>query len=186
MLIKKYTSTWIKNFDALKGEVDKWLQGLVYTIEHIGSTAVPDLDAKPIIDMDIIYFNKEGFGNIKKALEKAGYYHNGNQDIEDREVFKRNNNPANDVLDAIPHHLYVCPANSKALQRHILTRDFLRKHEWARMHYQQIKYELAEKANQNKKVYAALKECNVNDFIDRIIEEEKQTNTGSYAAPPPL
>ena len=78
-----------------------------------------------------------------------------------------------EILNTVKHHLYVCPINSKALERHILSRNFLRKNDWARLAYQQMKYELAEKANQDKKKYAALKELHVNNFIDSIIEKEK-------------
>ena len=109
------------------------------------------------------------------GLEKTGYYHNGNQGIKDRDVFKRNGKLTNELLDRVKHHLYVCPVDSKALERHILSRNFLRNNDWARLKYQQMKYELAEKANQDRKVYAALKELNVNDFIDSIVEEEKRT-----------
>jgi GrpB-like predicted nucleotidyltransferase (UPF0157 family) len=176
MLIETYKSNWIKDFKDLKCEIENGLHGLVYTIEHIGSTSVPNLDSKPIIDIDIIYFKQPDFEKIKLGLEKTGYYHNGNQGIADREVFKRNEKLTNKILDTIKHHLYVCPINSKALERHILSRNYLRKNEWARIKYQQMKYELAEKANQDRKAYAALKELNVNDFIDSIIEEEKRTH----------
>jgi len=173
MLIEKYTSNWIKNFVGIKREIVNALHGLEYTIEHIGSTAVPNLDSKPIIDIDIIYNKQLDFDKIKSGLLKIGYYHNGTQGIEGRDVFKRNGKLTSEILDTIKHHLYVCPINSKALERHILSRNFLRKNDWARLTYQQMKYELAEKANQDKKVYAELKELNVNDFIDSIIEEEK-------------
>lgn len=76
-------------------------------------------------------------------------------------------------MDTITHHLYVCLKGSKALERHILFRDYLRKNEWARIKYQQMKYELAQKANQDKKRYAILKELKINDFIDSIIEKQK-------------
>ena len=174
MLIQKYTPDWIKDFERLKSEIEKGLQGLTYTIEHVGSTAVPNLDAKPIIDIDIIYSNQLDFKKIKLGLEKIGYHHYGNQGIKDRDVFKRNDGLTNKMLDTIKHHLYVCPVESLALERHILSRNFLRKNEWARLKYQQMKYELAEKANQDKKVYAILKELNINDFIDSIIEEEQR------------
>ncbi|MFT4205081.1 MAG: GrpB family protein, partial [Chitinophagaceae bacterium] len=140
-------------------------------------TSVPNLDAKPIIDIDIIYSNQSEYEKIKLRLEKIGYYHNGNQGIEDREVFKRYNGITNKILDTIKHHLYVCPVDSKALERHILSRNYLRKNDWARIKYQQMKYELAEKSNQNQKVYAALKEQNVNNFIDTIIEEERNLSS---------
>lgn len=173
MLIEKYTSTWIKDFENLKREIENGLHGLDFTIEHVGSTSVPNLDSKPIIDIDIIYAKQLDFEKIKSELLKIGYYHNGNQGIEDRDVFKRNSGLTNEVLDTITHHLYVCPIDSKALERHILSRNFLRNNDWARLKYQQMKYELAEKANQDRKVYAELKELNVNDFIDSIIEKEK-------------
>lgn len=173
MLIEKYTSNWTTDFADLKREIESGLYGLEYSIEHIGSTSVPNLDSKPIIDIDIIYENELEFEKIKSGLKKIGYYHNGNQGIEKREVFKRDRNSPNEILDSIPHHLYVCPKNSDSLERHILMRNFLRKNDWARIKYQEMKYQLAEKANQNKKLYAELKELYVNEFIDDIIKKEK-------------
>ncbi|MDZ4681740.1 MAG: GrpB family protein [Saprospiraceae bacterium] len=180
MLIEKYTQTWIKNFTDLKREIENGLYGLAFNIEHVGSTSVPNLASKPIIDIDIIYSNQADFQKIKSGLEKIGYYHNGNQGIEDRDVFKRNGKFINEILDVVKHHLYVCPIDSKALERHILSRNFLRKNDWARLEYQQMKYELAEKANQDKKKYAELKELNVNYFIDSIIEKEKSERTHRF------
>jgi GrpB-like predicted nucleotidyltransferase (UPF0157 family) len=169
MLIEKYTSKWIEYYASIKREMENGLHGLNYTMEHIGSTSVPNLDSKPIIDIDIIYYHQGDFEKIKAGLLTMGYYHNGNQGIEDRDVFKRNAGWTNEILDNIKHHLYVCPAESKALERHILSRNFLRNNDWARLKYQQMKYELAEKANQDKKIYAELKELNVNVFINSMI-----------------
>ena len=173
MLIKKYTSSWIQDFEHIKHEIEKGLNQLDFTIEHVGSTSVPNLDSKPIIDIDMIYPKQTDFEQIKLGLEKLGYDHHGNQGIEDREVFKRNHQLTNKILDTIIHHLYVCPTESKALERHLLSRNFLRKNEWARLKYQEMKYEIAEKSNQDRKKYAELKEQTVNDFIDSIIEKEK-------------
>ncbi len=77
------------------------LNGLGYTIEHVGSTSVPNLDAKPIIDIDIVFTESKTLPMIKAALEAIGYYHNGNQGIEDREVFKRNGKLNHSSLDTI-------------------------------------------------------------------------------------
>ncbi len=173
MLIKKYTSNWITNFTDLKREIESGLIGVKYQIEHVGSTSVPKLDSKPIIDIDLIYNNEYEFKKIKSELIKIGYYHNGNQGIENREVFKRNGESSYGFLDNITHHLYACLKNSEPLERHILMRNFLRNNDSARLKYQEMKYELAEKANQNKKLYAELKELNINQFIDEIIEMER-------------
>ena len=175
MLIETHNLKWVEDFAKIKREIKIELNEIDCAIEHVGSTSVPNLDSKPIIDIDIIYSTQLDFEKIKLGLLKIGYYHNGNQGIEKRDVFKRNSKLNNKILDTIKHHLYVCPTDSKALERHILTRNFLRKNVWAMLKYQQIKYELAEKANQDRKVYAALKELYINNFIDSIIAEEKQT-----------
>ncbi|MDX2069740.1 MAG: GrpB family protein [Haliscomenobacter sp.] len=177
MLIEKYNPNWVKQFNDIKSQLEPVLSGLECSIEHVGSTSVPQLDSKPIINIDIVYFVKSDFEKIKLGLEKIGYYHNGNQGLEGREVFKRNGQLSHEVLDRIKHHLYVCPTDSKALERHLLSRNHLRKNEEARIKYQQMKYALAEQANQDRKKYQELKELYVNDFIDSIVEMEKSGGT---------
>jgi GrpB-like predicted nucleotidyltransferase (UPF0157 family) len=173
MLLQKYTSDWVGDFTDLKNVISEALKGLDFLIEHVGSTSIPGLDAKNIIDIDIIYEKESEFAKIKVGLLKIGYYHSGNQGIEHREVFKRKEESSHLVLDKIAHHLYVCPINSKALERHLFSRDFMRKNDGARLEYQTMKYEIADRAGQDKKKYAELKELNVNDFIDSIIEKER-------------
>lgn len=177
MLIEKYNPAWVNQFNDIKSQLEAVLNGLECSIEHVGSTAVPNLDSKPIIDIDLVYLVKTDFEKIKQGLEKIGYYHNGNQGLEGREVFKRSGQLSNEVLDRIKHHLYVCPSDSKALERHLLSRDHLRKNEGARIKYQQMKYELAEQSNQDRKKYQELKEHLANDFIDSIIAAEKDAGT---------
>lgn len=170
MLIHPYSADWNSHFNDIKSVLDEALQRLDYSIEHVGSTAVPGLAAKPIIDIDIIFKDTKTFQQIRQALESIGYKYVGNQGIEDREVFKREGTSQDDVLDTIKHHLYVCSAESPALKRHLITRDYLRNNEWAKTEYQQMKYALAEKAGQEQKKYAALKEEQVNKFIDQFYE----------------
>lgn len=177
MLIEKYTSNWVNQFNDINNQLEAVLFGLECSIEHVGSTAVPNLDSKPIIDIDIVYQAKPDFEKIKQGLEKIGYCHKGNQGIEGREVFKRSGQLSNEVLDRIKHHLYVCPSDSKALERHLLSRNHLRKNEEARIKYQQMKYELAEQSHQDRKKYQELKELYVNDFIDSMIAAEKNGGT---------
>lgn len=174
MLIKTYNPNWVRDFKTIKDELNKGLQGLSYTIEHIGSTAIPELPAKPIIDIDIVYHTPTTFSKIKEHLEQMEYYHNGNQGIENREVFKRKAAANHDVLDAITHHLYVCPENSKELQKHVLFRDHLRRNIKARKEYAAMKLKIAAEAKQQKKHYAMLKAIQLTNFIDDIIKKEKK------------
>lgn len=175
MILHKYSAEWIDLFLKIKSEIEASLIYFTCYIEHVGSTSVPNLDAKPIIDIDIVYTNKLNFQGIKSRLESLGYYHNGDQGIEGRDVFKRTAKRFNPILDTIKHHLYVCPSDSSALERHIFSRNYLRENDWARIKYQQMKYDLAEMARQNRKVYADLKELHVNEFIDFMINEIRQS-----------
>lgn len=173
MLLAKYTSDWITQFHSIKAKIENVLGIDTFTIEHVGSTSIPLLDAKPIIDIDIIYHTPDNFEIIKSGLDKLGYDHHGNQGIADREVFKRNQNYIDEILDTIQHHLYVGPLHSASLERHLLTRDFMRKNEWARLQYQELKYEMAARSNQDRKTYQALKEAHINSFLDLMVEKEK-------------
>lgn len=172
MLIQKYNPLWAQHFQELKLEFQNALQGLNFKIEHIGSTSVIGLAAKPIIDIDIIFYNELEFQEIKKQLINIGYFHNGDQGIPDREVFKRKNNlEKHPILDKHMHHLYVCINESEELNKHLIFRDFLRENDWAKEDYKSIKIDIAEKANQDRKKYAALKEILAKDFIQSIIDK---------------
>lgn len=84
MLLRKYTSSWKTDFEQIKAVFKSVLNDQDIQIEHVGSTAIPGLDAKPIIDIDIIFNDLDSFENLKLALIKIGYYHNGDQGIPDR------------------------------------------------------------------------------------------------------
>jgi GrpB-like predicted nucleotidyltransferase (UPF0157 family) len=170
MLIQPYNKSWVTDFQTIRSILEETLQQLPVTIEHIGSTAIPGLAAKPIIDIDIVFENAIPFSKIKNKLEALGYYHNGNQGIADRDVFKRAETFAtHKPLDSIAHHLYVCPAHSEELKRHLLFRNYLRTNEDARNEYQQLKLSLAAEANQDRKQYAALKEEKAKAFFERVL-----------------
>jgi GrpB-like predicted nucleotidyltransferase (UPF0157 family) len=170
LLIKKYDANWLECFTKISAVVANELYGVTHRIEHVGSTSVPGLAAKPIIDIDIVFMNPCDFLEIGKRLYKIGYIHNGNQGIPDREAFKRiDSDRKHSVLDTIKHHLYVCPAKSAELKRHLLFRDFLRENEWASKEYQALKTDIAVRANHDHKVYASMKEMEAENFVLRII-----------------
>ncbi len=174
MILHKYNPNWIPNFNKVKEKILGALWPLKVSILHIGSTSVPGLSAKPIIDIDLVYTTNIGFEEIKNGLEKIGYFHNGNQGIDNREVFKRKKGINLDRnLDGISHHLYACPEGSKELERHLLFRDYLISNTKARLQYQNIKIQLAGDAGQDRKVYAELKELEAKEFINECILKAK-------------
>lgn len=176
MLIQSYQSHWSQDFQNIKQILVEAVKPFDVVVEHIGSTAVPELAAKPILDIDIVYQEDVKLEAIKAKLEAIGYFHNGDQGIPQREVFKRRNTSSDhSILDEIAHHLYVCPAESFELQRHLAFRDYLIAHPEAREQYQHLKYKIAEDAHQDRKMYAQLKETQAYDFIHEILSNAIQS-----------
>ena len=174
MLIQKYTPLWVQHFQELKLEFQNALYSLNFKIEHVGSTSVVGLAAKPIIDIDIIYYNELDFQKIKEKLINIGYFHNGDQGIPGREVFKRKNNlEKHSIMDKHMHHLYVCINDSEELKRHLIFRDFLRENDLAKEEYQKLKIDIAKETKQDRKKYAALKEILAKEFIQSTIDKSK-------------
>jgi GrpB-like predicted nucleotidyltransferase (UPF0157 family) len=177
MLLQPYSSQWPIHFLEIKKVIEEAFQNQNFKIIHVGGTAVLGLASKPIIDIDIVYDKGNSFNVIKKSLEKVGYYHNGNQGIVSREVFKRHHKVLNNsVLDFIPHHLYVCQKDNIELKRHIEFRNYLIRNEGARLRYEKLKYEIAAQANQDHKAYAALKEIKAKAFIESCIANSENEN----------
>lgn len=172
MLIQPYNPEWKGQFEAIKEVLLEAIASYSQRLEHIGSTAIPGLAAKPIIDIDIVFEGEENFIQIRKGLESLGYFHNGDQGIATREVFKRpNERHSHPLLDKIPHHLYACTLDSSELKRHLLFRDYLRSHSKERDQYEALKFHIAEGAMQDRKKYAQLKEKEANAFIEAILRK---------------
>ena len=138
VIVKPYAPEWQSNFEAIKSELEKAIGGLIVGIEHVGSTSVTGLSAKPIIDIDVIIQDSSVFDSVVNALGNIGYIHEGNLGIADREAFKYSSK-----LHLQQHHLYVCPQNSTELRRHLVFRDFLRTHPDAVKQYSKVKEDAA-------------------------------------------
>ena len=134
--VEDYNPVWKEEFIIIKIELLTVLAGKISSIEHIGSTSVEGLHAKPIIDIDIVIDNN--FEEVKALLESLGYLHEGDLGINGREAFRYISKP-----HLMAHHLYVCNKNSEELHRHIAFRDYLRDHKKERETYSEIKKELA-------------------------------------------
>ena len=87
LVIADYDPRWPQMFRAERTRILKAIGEWIVAIEHFGSTAVPGLAAKPVIDIDIVM--REGqLERIASYLAPLGYTHNGDQGIAGREVFK--------------------------------------------------------------------------------------------------
>jgi GrpB-like predicted nucleotidyltransferase (UPF0157 family) len=136
IVVLPYDKQWKQDFLMIKDELTAALGELAIGIEHVGSTSVEGLSAKPIIDIDVVIKDYTVFEEVVSALGSIGYRHEGDLGIAGREAFKY------DGKDHLrKHHLYVCPEASPELKRHIAFRDYLRTHPDAVREYSRIKEE---------------------------------------------
>ncbi|MHB9108691.1 MAG: GrpB family protein [Armatimonadota bacterium] len=127
-LVQPYNPAWPAWFARMQAFLEPVLAGVPYRIEHVGSTAVPGMTAKPIIDI-LIIVDRPVFPLVKDRLATLGYVHQGDLGITDREAF--------DLADqvtkgSLPYrHLYVAIDGTAAPREQLCFRNFLRAHpEW--------------------------------------------------------
>lgn len=136
VVVAPYDEAWAQRFQEICAELQAVLGDTALRIEHVGSTSVPGLSAKPIIDIDVVI---EGYDKLSDAVEKLatiGYQHEGNLGIPGREAFGYEGKE-----HLMRHHLYVCPQDSPELRRHLAFRDHLRANPEAVREYSRVKEE---------------------------------------------
>ena len=171
MVVVEYVKEWTQDFLKIKTELQKAIT-VMSNIQHVGSTSIPGMKAKPIIDIDVGLENWGNFENVKSKLATIGYEYEGDRGIKGREAFCRNGKVHNEILDGIDHHLYVCSVDNEEYKRHILFRDYLRNHDEARDRYNQIKEEILAKVGpENRAGYVQMKEENYRDFFEDVISK---------------
>ena len=139
VIVLPYDRAWQSAFEKIKGEIEKAIGDFIIGIEHVGSTAVEGMSAKPCIDLDVIIRDYAAFAAVVEGLKRIGYIHEGDLGIRDREAFRYTDKP-----HLMMHHLYVCPQYSKELHRHTTFRDFLRSNPEAVQKYSLVKEKAAE------------------------------------------
>ena len=133
---------------------------LAIEIEHIGSTAIKGLSAKPIIDIAVGINKLEDFEKVKNELKKDPY--SIKEYSDDGEILIRKGTEDNRT-----HFIHVMEINSKRYKDTIIFRNYLRKHEEAMKEYESLKKELARKYADNRKMYTSSK----NEYIKKIIKK---------------
>jgi GrpB-like predicted nucleotidyltransferase (UPF0157 family) len=182
MFLSEYDGRWADDFEAIRRELAAGLKGGA-AIHHVGSTAVPGMLAKPIIDIDVELAADRPFAAAERELAALGYTHCGDQGIPGREAFKRGGAVRHAVLDSISHHLYVCAAGGAELERHLLFRDYLRRHDAARDAYIAIKKAiLAAVGAENRAGYVEMKETVYRPFFELTIDAARREAGNGFPA----
>ena len=162
IVVVPYDSNWKLQFEAIRSEIQDALGELALSIEHVGSTSVEGLSAKPIIDIDVVIEDESKLQTVIEKLAVIGYEYEGNLGIVGREAFGYT---GKEHLQN--HHLYVCAKDSPELKRHLTFRDYLRSHKEAVREYSRIKEEGAKLFPNDIDGYIRYK----TDWIERIYRE---------------
>ncbi|UJP10693.1 GrpB family protein [Microbacterium sp. KUDC0406] len=178
VIVVPYSAEWPGLFDRISAELRVALADVpLVAIEHVGSTSVPGLAAKPIIDVDVIV-RRESVPAAIRALEAAGYAHRGNLGLVDREAFTPpDSRPA--------RHVYLCVEGTLQVRAHVAVRDALRADAGLRGRYAAVKTALAEDPSMDIDRYIAGKSDVLQEVLaaSALTDEEKRRlyalNTGT-------
>jgi GrpB-like predicted nucleotidyltransferase (UPF0157 family) len=147
--IVEYTPKWATTYQQEKELINAVLNQELLDIQHIGSTSVPGLGAKPILDILIAV---QGLGTAEKyctQLQSLGYEHVSHAEDAER-LFFRKGTPRT-------HHLHIVEHGSWTYWRHILFRDYLLAHPEIAQQYEQLKREMALKFKADRVAYTQSK-----------------------------
>lgn len=159
----EHTNNWKKLFKVEKSLLNSLVGEHVVDIQHIGSTAIDGIAAKPLLD---ILVGVRSMGDAQKfdkhKLKEANIYHLARVQNEGKEVFAKFSNLENLTKT---HVLHVVEYGGDWWQKHIFFRDYLNDHPEVAKQYEVLKKEMAEAFPTNERSYAEGKK----DFVDRII-----------------
>jgi len=159
MMVVDYDTGWPRLFETLKTSIWSAVADIAISVEHVGSTSIPGLAAKPVIDIDVVVAPRDIPEGIKR-LTGLGYGHRGDLGIPLREAFRR-------PSDSVAHHLYLCPSNSPALANHLALRNYLLANADAARAYGELKKRLAVEHAGDMDAYVEAK----TDFIVSVLRQ---------------
>ena len=160
--ISEYDPRWPDAFARLSELLAPLVRRFGGRIEHVGSTGVPDLAAKPVIDADYIPADFSAWPAIRKALEQYGFFHRGDGGLPGREMFTES------LRLEFRHHFYCCNPDSPHLKNHLKLRDYLRTHPESARRYGALKKKLAAEFPEDIDSYCAGKSALLAEFLEKI------------------
>lgn len=159
--LQSYNVEWEKDFGKEKSALKKMLGDVALDIQHMGSTAIYGMIAKPIIDINVAIKHLGIIDDLIKPLEKLGYKYYGGEPGKRLFLKGSENN--------ITHHLFIIELNSDFWRNDLLFRDYLRKNKDVAQQYANLKQGLVEKFYNNRISYAEGK----SNFIEMVLNKAK-------------
>lgn len=167
VIIEDYDPHWPEQFELLRSRIGTALGPLASAIEHVGSTSVPGLAAKPVIDIDVLLHSADDFPEAIRRLGRLGYQHQGDLGVPGREAFRR---PPDDIA----HHLYVLGPESREYNRHIAFRNHLLANPHDARSCERLKRALAQEYRNSREAYSQAK----TQFVEAIL---RRANTREHS-----
>lgn len=164
VVLEDYNDKWKDEYLKEKKLLESVLKDKIIGIEHVGSTSIPGLKSKPIIDICVIVKSLDDVEVFKELLEPYDYHFRGHQGVIDRYFFAKGDE------DNRTHYLHLEEKDSDSYQNHILFRDYLINHPSYIKKYEEIKESLANSYSDNREEYTKGK----TEFIKNVIELAKE------------
>ena len=140
-------------------------------IYHVGSTAVPGLDGKNILDILISAKDNEHMNELRDKLVAIGYFPSLNPSPRQDYIFlasRREETGEGDI------HIHLAVANTETHDNFLIIRDYLRSHNDEADQYSKIKYQYAKQANYDRSAYKKLKAA----YVDKLLQRARQWKNG--------
>ena len=160
--LSPYQEVWARLFEEEKKRLEVIGAG-VLDVQHIGSTAVPGIKAKPILDIGVAVANFEEAFTLVPPIERLGYTYRGENGIPRRHYFVKG--PPNKRT----HHIHMFEEANEEWAKHLLFRDYLRMHPETVTAYQALKEDLAKRYPRDREAYTNGK----HEFIQKVLEEAR-------------
>ncbi|MCW4052242.1 MAG: GrpB family protein [Candidatus Bathyarchaeota archaeon] len=164
--IVDYDPQWPIIYEEEKRRILEVVGDIIARIEHVGSTAVPNLGAKPIIDIMVAVDKLEDAEKCIEPLQRIRHEYQPEQEAEtpERRFFRKGNPPKEQH-----YHLHMVNLTSDFWKRHLLFRDCLRTHPKTAQEYYKLKKRLAGKYGLDREGYTKAK----TSFIEAVLAEAK-------------
>jgi GrpB-like predicted nucleotidyltransferase (UPF0157 family) len=163
IVIVTYDPCWPARFAEESALISGVFAACMIGIHHIGSTAVPGLPAKPIIDMLLVVENIVDVDRRNDEMMRLGYEAKGEMGISGRRYFTKGKD------EARTHHLHTFESNNPAVEKHVDFRDYLIEHPEEAENYGKLKKELSEKHRNDIESYMAGKDPFIKEILARAV-----------------
>lgn len=154
--VVSYNSNWKEMYKEESEKIKNILNDIIIDIHHIGSTAIPGIKAKPVIDILVEVKNIEEVDQYNHKMKELGYETMGEHGIPKRRFFRKGGNNRT-------HHIHIFQTGNEEIDRHINFKEYLVAHPDKAREYSELKEKLANKYNYDAENYTNGK----GDFIKK-------------------